>query len=85
MEINRYLLEADSGQRFDFEEFVDRVAEREGRTDPGDRGEVVYHARVIVDLVNEVVPAGEMEQVRGQLPADFDDLFELVDREGRQA
>lgn len=75
MEIDRYLLEADSGQRFSFDEFVDRVAEREG-VDPS---EAAYHAKVVVDLVGEVAPAGELEQVRGQLPEEFDQLFELVD------
>ena len=75
MEIDRFLLEADSGQRFPYDEFVDRVVEREGV----DRSDAVYHAKVVVDLVSEVVPAGELEQVRSQLPEDFDPLFELVD------
>ena len=40
MEIDRYLTEAESGQRFDFAEFVDRVAEREGI----ERSDAQYHA-----------------------------------------
>lgn len=81
MEIDRYLLEADSGQRFDWDEFIDRVWEREEMTDPNDRADAVYHAKVIIDVVSEAVPPGEMNQVRDQLPAEFDDLFEIVDRE----
>ena len=77
MEIDRFLTEAESGQRFDYDEFLDRVAEREGV----DRSDAAYHAKVVLDIVAEVTPAGEIDQVRGQLPDDFDDLFELVDGE----
>ena len=77
MEIDRFLTEAESGQRFSFEEFVDRVAERGGE----DRPEAIYHAKVVVGLLAEVVPEGEMTQVRDQLPDDYEALFEIVDRE----
>ncbi|WP_254546533.1 DUF2267 domain-containing protein [Halomarina pelagica] len=83
MEIDRYLLEAESGQRFDYDEFVDRVWERENMTDPNDRADAAYHAQAILDVVSEAVPPGELEQVRDQLPEDFDDLFELVDADAR--
>jgi len=75
MEIDRYLRAADSGQRFSFEEYLDRVGEREGvetRT-------ALHHAQRVVELVSEVVPSGELKQVRAQLPADFDELFDRVD------
>jgi uncharacterized protein (DUF2267 family) len=77
MEIDYYLEAADHGQRFDYDEFVDRVAERAN----ADRADAVYHAKVVVGLVSELVPAGEIEQVRAQLPHDFDDLFQFVDAE----
>ncbi|WP_224447179.1 DUF2267 domain-containing protein [Haloprofundus salilacus] len=79
MEIDRYLLEADSGQRFGFDEFVNRVAEREGMTDPDDAADAAFHAQAIVALVDEVAPAGEMEDVRAQLPEEYERLFELTD------
>lgn len=84
MEIDRYLTEAESGQRFDWDEFVDRVWERENMTDEGDRADAAYHAQVVVDVTAEAVPPGEMRQVRDGLPADegWDTLFELVDRDG---
>lgn len=84
MEIDRYLLEAESGQRFDWDEFLDRVWEREEMTDPNDRADAAYHARVIIDIVNDAVPPGEMQDVRDGLPADEDweELFELVDQDG---
>lgn len=82
MEINRYLLEAESGQRFDWDEFLDRVWEREQMSDPDDRADAAYHARVIVDVMSDAVPPGEMQQVRDGLPADedWDELFELADQ-----
>jgi uncharacterized protein (DUF2267 family) len=83
MEIDRYLLEAESGQRFDWQEFLDRVWEREGMRDPDDRADAAYHARAIMDIVAGAVPPGELEQVRDQLPEneDRDELFLLVDEE----
>lgn len=81
MEIDRYLIEADSGQRFDFDEFVSRVAERAALgDDERARSEAVYYARAIVALLATVVPGSEIEQVRRQLPEDegFESLFELV-------
>lgn len=86
MEIDRYLLEADSGQRFDWNEFLDRIWERERMTDPDDRADAAYHARVIVDLLNDIVSPGEMQQVRDQLPddEDWDELFELIDQDSEE-
>jgi uncharacterized protein (DUF2267 family) len=81
MEIDRYLVEVDSGQRFDFDEFVTRVLEREELTDPDDRGDAVYHAKAIMQVVAETIPPGELAQVRGQLPDDFDPLFDLVEQD----
>jgi uncharacterized protein (DUF2267 family) len=83
MEIDRFLLEAESGQRFDWDEFLDRVWERENMTDPDDRADAAFHARAILEVVADAVPPTEMEDVRDGLPADegWDSLFELVDRE----
>ena len=75
MEIDRYLIEADHGQRFDYPEFLDRVAEREGV----DRADANYHAQQVLAVVAEVVPPGNLEKARNQLPEDFEKLFELVD------
>ncbi|MFH5798745.1 DUF2267 domain-containing protein [Haladaptatus sp. DYF46] len=77
MEVDWYLLQADSGQRFHFDEFVSRVAERESI----DEGDALFHAKGVLSLVAEVVPEGELEQIRGQLPEEYDPLFELVGNE----
>lgn len=77
MEIDYYLESAESGQRFDYDEFLDRVTDRA----KVERADAAYYAQVVVKLVAEVVPAGEIEQVRSQLPDDYEDLFGLLDAE----
>lgn len=74
-EIDRYLTEADSGQRFDYDEFLGRVAERGGV----DKPDANYRSQQIVALVNEVVPPGNIRKVRDQLPDEYENLFEFVE------
>lgn len=88
MEIKWYMTGAvqEHGQRFDWREFVERVSDIEG-VDPPD---AAYHARVVVDLVHEEVPASDFRQLRDMLPESEDrenwrKLFELVDAGGWQA
>ncbi|AGB17540.1 hypothetical protein Halru_2972 [Halovivax ruber XH-70] len=76
---------ADHGQRFDWSEYLSRVSEIEG--EGVEDAEAVYHARVIVDLVAEIVPASDFRQLRDQLPESQHDqnwrkLFEIVDAGG---
>ncbi|MFA9425096.1 DUF2267 domain-containing protein [Natronorubrum sp. A-ect3] len=78
MEIDRYLTEAEHGQRFDYQEFLDRVAERENI----DRADANYHAQQLMVVISEVVPAGNLEKIDDQLPEDFDPLFELLEAAG---
>ncbi|WP_396612527.1 DUF2267 domain-containing protein [Haloferax sp. S1W] len=85
MEVDWYLTGAvaEHGERFDWHEFITRVSEIEGVDLPT----AAYHARVIVDLVNSLVPESEIQQVRNQLPEDEDaenwgQLFTLVDSGG---
>ncbi|WP_226013447.1 DUF2267 domain-containing protein [Halomicrobium salinisoli] len=85
MEIKWYPTGAvhEHGQRFDWPEFVERVSEIESV----DRPEAAYHARVVVDLVADVVPDSDFRQLRDQLPESDDEegwgnLFEVVDAGG---
>lgn len=82
MEVDWYLTGAvrEHGQRFDWSEFVSRVAERE-KADPED---AAYHARVLVDIVADAVPESDFRQLRDLLPADegWENLFEVVDAGG---
>ena len=75
MEIDRFLRDADSGQRFSFEDYLDKVSEIEDT----DTQTARRHAQHVVAIVSEVVPSGELKQVRAQLPPDFDPLFDHVD------
>ncbi len=75
MEIDRFLLTAESGQRFDYDEFLDRVTERVGC----DRSEAAYQSQVVMAVVSEIVPETELDQVRAQLPDGYASLFELVE------
>lgn len=74
-EIDRYLTEADSGQRFDYQEFLGRVAERAGV----DKPDANYQAQQIVALVSEIVPPSNIRKIRDQLPDDYETLFEFVE------
>jgi uncharacterized protein (DUF2267 family) len=74
MEIDIFLQDADSGQLFDYREFVQRVAERSG----ADVADANYYAKVVMDVVDETTPESELQDVTAQLPDDYNDLFELV-------
>jgi uncharacterized protein (DUF2267 family) len=85
MEIRWYLTGAvhEHGQRFDWQEFVARVADIEN----ADAADAAYHAQVVVDLVQTLVPASDFQQLRDQLPESEDDenwgkLFRLIDAGG---
>jgi uncharacterized protein (DUF2267 family) len=85
MEIKWYLTGAvtEHGQHFDWHEYLERVSEIE-QSDPAD---AAYHARVVIDLVESLVPASDFQQLRDSLPESDDDehwgnLFELVDEGG---
>lgn len=80
-EIDLFLEASESGQRFSYEEFLDRVSERAHV----DRSEANYQAQQMVALLGEVVPEGNLEKVRNQLPEDYEPLFEFVDLEGATA
>jgi uncharacterized protein (DUF2267 family) len=77
MEIDYYLESADHGQRFDYDEFLDRVADRATL----DRSDANHYGQVVVGLVSELVSRAEIEEIRAGLTADYDDLFALIDAE----
>lgn len=72
-EIGRFLhADGGTGERFDLDEFFRRVSEREGVDLPVS----VHHARAVIAVLQEAVSAGEMRDVRAQLPTEFAPLFE---------
>jgi len=62
----------EAGERFSLEEFFRRVSQREGVDLP----KAIYHARAVIEVLKEAISKGEMDDVRAQLPAEFDRLFE---------
>ncbi|MBX0286270.1 DUF2267 domain-containing protein [Halomicroarcula sp. F28] len=83
MEIKWYMTGGvhEHGQRFDWPEYLTRVSDISG----ADRADAAYHARVVVDLVHEVVPESDFQQLRDELPEskeDWGNLFEVVDAGG---
>ncbi len=71
-EISYYLLQPEINESFGVDEFFNRVSEREGVDLP----DAVHHARVVISVLQEAVSPGEIEDVRAQLPDEFDPLFE---------
>lgn len=74
-ELGYYLTQADADddEGFELDAFYKRVAEREG----ADLRDAVYHAKVVMNVLQEATSPGEMRDLRAQLPAEYDDLFEL--------
>ncbi|WP_255168005.1 DUF2267 domain-containing protein [Natrononativus amylolyticus] len=84
-ELARHLEKVDDVEGFDFEEFADRVADREelGENDPAD---AAFHAQVVVEVLDEATTGDTLAELRTQFPDDeYDELFELVDSEGSPA
>lgn len=71
-EIGRYLRGKHIVQRFSLADFFDRVTKKEGV----DKPVAVHHARAVIDVLQEAVSAGEIEDLRSQLPDEWDPLFE---------
>ena len=71
-EIGRYLQGKHIVERFSLADFFDRVTEKEGV----DKPVAVHHARAVVDVLQEAVSAGEIDDLRSQLPDEWDPLFE---------
>ncbi len=70
-EIAHYLLEAVPSEGFTLDEFFRRVSLSEGVDLPV----AVYHARVVVEVLEEAVSPGLMDKVRDQFPPEYNQLF----------
>lgn len=62
-----------TAERYSVEEFLERVAAREGT----DRPRAAFHSRVVLEVVDEATTGGLMTKVREQFPSEFDRLFEV--------
>ena len=69
-ELARWL--EDRGQEsFDFDEFVERAAQRAHVEPP----EATYHARVVLEVLGEAVSPGSFEKLRSSVPEDLRPLL----------
>jgi uncharacterized protein (DUF2267 family) len=59
------------GERFDLDEFFDRVSSDE----PANLPDAVYHARVVMEVLQEAVSRGRVLKTMDALPEEWDRLF----------
>jgi uncharacterized protein (DUF2267 family) len=71
-EIQPFLEKTGPSEDFGVDEFFRRVSEVESVDLP----EAVYHARAVVSVLRDAVTPGEIEDMRAQLPGEYDPLFE---------
>ncbi len=70
-ELGRLLEPKGEPQRFDSDEFLHRVSQRSHTDLPVS----VYHTRVVLEVLQEAVAPGEIQDVLNQLPPDYKRLF----------
>ncbi len=62
-----------AGERFNVDEFCQRVLDREG---PGVQPEdAIFHAKAVIHVLQEAVSQGEIHDILSRLPAEYDRLF----------
>jgi len=71
-EIAEYLPTDSEGDAFSMQEFLEKVAAEEEVDLPVS----VHHTRAVLSVLQDAVTEGEMRDVRGQLPQDWQPLFE---------
>lgn len=71
-EIGRHLEENEGAERLTLDEFLARISERSG----ADLPDAVHQTRAVISVVTDAVTEGEVEKVRGQLPREYQPLFE---------
>lgn len=75
-EIGEYLRHATPvdlyGDSFGLDEFFQRVSMREREDLPA----ATYHARAVIEVLQEAVTPGAIEKIRAQLPDEYAPLFE---------
>ena len=58
-------------EEFALAEFYRRVGEKEGVDEP----RAIRHSRAVAPVLQEAVTTGEMDDVRGQLKPEYEELF----------
>jgi uncharacterized protein (DUF2267 family) len=60
------------GESFSMDEFFQRVSQREN----ADLPDAVYHSRVVIEVLQEAISEGEMNDIRDQLLPEYAPLLE---------
>ncbi|RJQ55808.1 MAG: DUF2267 domain-containing protein [Actinobacteria bacterium] len=71
-EIGVFLEGKEGGQSIDLGEFHSRVAQREGVDMP----DAIHHLHVVMAVLQEAVSRGEIDDVRSQLPDEYESIFQ---------
>lgn len=71
-EVGYYLRQDGQSESFGLDEFFARVSEHA----KVDLPVAVHHARAVISVVRDAVSQGEIDDVRNQLPAEYDPLFD---------
>ncbi len=71
-ELGTFLRDVEETERFPVDDFFLRVAAKE----TADLPDAVHHARAVMSVLQDAVTAGEIEDVRAQLPDEYGPLFE---------
>lgn len=58
-------------QRFSADEFFERVSKKEGTN----RKEAEQHSRAVIHVIKDAITGGEIDDLKDQLPEDFEVLF----------
>jgi len=72
LEIGHFLRTPPYHGRFAVEDFYQRVAEREGRG----LSDAIFHARVVLNVLEDAVDSGEMKKIRAQLPVEWNAILD---------
>ena len=62
---------AGTGTAYSLDEFLQMVSRREAVELP----QAVYHTRVVLEVLSEAISQGEMNDIKAQLPPDYDAIF----------
>ncbi|UHQ98691.1 DUF2267 domain-containing protein (plasmid) [Natrinema zhouii] len=82
-EIGIFLTDVDTVERFEWDEFIDRIVEKGNYSPEDEQADAVHHTRVVMDVVDDAVTDNAIENLRDQISSadDWNELFVLVDQE----
>ncbi len=71
-EIGYYLRQSEDSEKYDLNEFYDKVSQREGTDLP----EAIHHARSVMSVVKDAVTPGQWRNLLYELPEEYAPLLE---------